>query len=50
VIYADRDNPKELKNATRLGLAKILAGPGDERWRYVDRTLLHLLPIDSEED
>jgi len=41
---------QELKNAARLSVARILARPGDERWRDVERNLLHLWPIDSEED
>ncbi len=41
---------QELKNAARAALAQILARSGDDRWRYVERTLLHLWPIDSEED
>ena len=40
----------ELKNAASMALARILARPKDERWRYVERALLHLWPIDSEED
>jgi hypothetical protein len=40
----------ELKNAARMALARIIARPKDERWRYVERALLHLWPIDSEED
>jgi beta-lactamase regulating signal transducer with metallopeptidase domain len=41
---------QELKNAARAALAQILARSGDDRWRYVERTLLHLWPIDSEQD
>jgi hypothetical protein len=40
----------ELKNTASMALARILARPKDERWRYVERALLHLWPIDSEED
>jgi hypothetical protein len=41
---------QELKNAATAALARIIASPQAERWRYVDRTLLHLWPLDSEED
>ena len=41
---------KELKNRARLTVATILARPVDERRRYVERSMLHLWPIDSEED
>ena len=41
---------QELKNAARLSVARILSRPADERWRDVERRLLHLWPIDSEED
>jgi beta-lactamase regulating signal transducer with metallopeptidase domain len=39
-----------LKNACRLAIAQILAQPEDERRRYVERNMLHLWRIDSEED
>jgi hypothetical protein len=41
---------QELKNAARLSGARIPARPADERWRYVERRLLHLFPFDSKED
>jgi hypothetical protein len=41
---------QELKNRARLTVATILARPADERWRYVEGRLLHLWPIDSEDD
>jgi hypothetical protein len=41
---------QDLKNAATAALARILARPQDERWRYVERRLLHLWEIDSEED
>jgi hypothetical protein len=39
-----------LKNSARAAVAQTLARPGDDRWRYVERKLLQLWPIDSEED
>jgi hypothetical protein len=41
---------QELKNAARLAVARILARPGDDRWRDVEQNQLHLWPIDSEAD
>jgi hypothetical protein len=41
---------QELKNAARLKVAQILARPDQERWREVERRLLHLWPMDSEEN
>jgi hypothetical protein len=41
---------QELKNRARVAVATILARPADERWRYVERRLLHVWQIDSEED
>jgi hypothetical protein len=41
---------QELKNSARVAVARILVRPGDRRSRYVERTLLHLWAIDSEED
>ena len=41
---------QELKNAARMAVVEIIARPNAERWRYVDRKLLHVRPIDSEED
>jgi hypothetical protein len=40
-----------LRNEGRLEVARILATPsGEERWRMLERSLLHVWPIDSEED
>jgi beta-lactamase regulating signal transducer with metallopeptidase domain len=39
-----------LKNSARMAVARILARPGEERRRYIEQTLLHLWPIDSEEN
>ncbi len=41
---------QELKNAARLKVARILARPTEDRWRDVERRLLHLWPIDLEDD
>jgi tetratricopeptide (TPR) repeat protein len=41
---------QELKNRARVTVATILARPADERWHYVERRMLHLWPVDSEED
>ena len=41
---------RELKNTARLAMARILARPEDQRRRYVEQHMLHLWPIDSEED
>jgi beta-lactamase regulating signal transducer with metallopeptidase domain/protocatechuate 3,4-dioxygenase beta subunit len=48
----DSSGPREegLKNRARLAVARILARPPDERSRYLERNLLHLWPIDAEED
>jgi hypothetical protein len=39
-----------LKDRARLAVARILARPLHERSLLVERNLLHLWPIDSEED
>jgi beta-lactamase regulating signal transducer with metallopeptidase domain len=41
---------RELKNSARMAVARILCRTGDDRWRHVERNLVHLWPIDSEED
>jgi beta-lactamase regulating signal transducer with metallopeptidase domain len=48
----ESSGPREhgLKNRARLAVAQILARPEDERSRYLERSLLHLWPIDAEED
>jgi hypothetical protein len=41
---------RDLKNSARLSVARLLVRPEDERSVYVDRNLLRLWPIGSEED
>jgi hypothetical protein len=53
LIDSSRDSSglctEELKNSARLAVARILARPADQRSVYVDRNLLHVWPIESEE-
>jgi hypothetical protein len=41
---------RRLKDTARLSWARVLAREGEERWRDVERNLLHLWRIDSEDD
>ena len=45
-----RSSRGEPRNDARLAVARILAPQGDDRWRTVERNLLHIWRIDSEED
>ena len=50
VMLAAAELPRFGRSRARLAVARILARPENERSRYLERNLLHLWPIDAEED
>ncbi len=38
------------KNHARLRIARVLADSGEERWAFIESGLLHVWPVDSEEN